>query len=102
MTKETQPETTPNTEQPTPEKPMIIERVRATGDGGIEFIMSLTKEQTYVLVNFAVMALISQGLAVFADEPAPASQEDSPSEDAKAAETAQETNQEITLGKQLH
>lgn len=82
-------------ELPTAEKPMVIERIRANREGGIEFVMSLTKEQTYILVNFAVMALVSQGLAVFQDEPEP---------EAKAEETPQEAPKEenLTLGKQLH
>ena len=86
----------PQTDSPTKENPMIIERLRGTPDGGVEFIMSLSKEQTYVLVNFAVMALIGQGLAIFQDEPAP----QEANEDAKAAETASEES--VTIGEQLH
>ena len=82
---------------PTEDKPMVIERLRSTQDGGIEFVMSLTKEQTYVLVNFAVMALVGQGLAVFHDEPEEEVATPQP------AEAAPETPQEdLTIGKQLH
>lgn len=100
MTKEFNEAATDATAQdpavPTKESPMIIDRLRGREDGGVEFIMSLSREQTYVLVNFAVMALISQGLAVFNDE-----SEASPEEQLKQAEEpAAET--EVKLGKQIH
>jgi len=93
MSNENQTPDTP--ELPSEDKPMVIERLRATKEGGVEFVLSLTKEQTFVLINFAVMALVGQGLAVFHDEP-PA-----PAETPQSAEE-NTPEQELTLGKQLH
>lgn len=67
------------------ENPLVINRVKKnTETGGIDFVLSLSKAQTYVLLNFAIMFLASQGLATFSD-----------------TETIPE-GQEVILGDQIH
>ena len=70
---------------PTRENPLLINRVKKNDkNGGLDFTLSLSKEQTYVLLNFAIMFLASQGLAQFVD-----------------SETIPE-GQEVILGDQIH
>ena len=79
---------------PTPTNPMVIPRIRKNSQDGVDVVLSLSQEQTYVLVNFAIMMLTSQGLAVFTEV-----------EDKKEAEQQANLVQpgdEINIEKQIH
>lgn len=70
----------------TKEQPIIVNRIQKNDKGGIDYMLSLTADQTYILLNFAVMFLMSQGLLMFANvEVGP-----------------EQTEETITLGKQIH
>ena len=71
--------------------PLIIERIKKNNEtGGLDVVLNLSLEQTYVLLQFAIMFLMSQGLAMFA--PVAETQE-------KKEDTPEPT---IVLDKQLH
>lgn len=70
---------------PTSTTPMLIKRIQKNEDGGLDCIFSLSQLQTYILLNFAIAALLSQGLAQIVDIP-----------------EEQKEEEGITLGERLH
>ena len=79
--------TAPKDELPfSKESPIVINRIAKNEKGGIDYVLSLSADQTYILLNFAVMFLMSQGLLMFAHIETP----------------PEETEETITLGNQLH
>ena len=56
--------------------PLILERIRKNTDGGVDVVLSLNKTQTYILLEFALMALTAQGLVSIREEIADAPEGD--------------------------
>lgn len=51
----------------TQEEPLQVSRIHRRTDGGVDVLISLSKEQSYVLINFALTFLAAQGLVLFTD-----------------------------------
>lgn len=84
------------------ENPLIIDRLSRRVDGGIDIVLGLSKEQTFFLLDYAIMALCSLGLARVVDS-MDLSEESKP--DTQQSEDSQESPQEtgpVTLGSQIH
>ena len=78
-------------EEISPENKLKIKRVTRNEKGGVDYVFSLNYAQTYILLDFAIRFLITQGLAEYID----VLQDQVPSP-ATAAE------EEIVLDKRLH
>lgn len=52
----------------TEEAPLVINRVSRRKDGGVDITIPLNNEQTYILLEFAIMALTAQGLVVIQEQ----------------------------------
>ena len=82
------PKGEPETPKFSRENPLVLNRIQKNNEtGGIDLVLALSMEQTYVLLQFAIMFLMSQGLAMFAPPTEPEKEEESPT---------------IELDKQLH
>lgn len=79
------------------ENPLEIPRVTKREDGGVDVFLALSAEQTYVLLEFAIMSLVSHGFVKVIDQ--------EPREASQAQTAEQETPQDgtiVTAGEQLH
>lgn len=72
------------------ENPLVLDRIIKRQDGGTDVILALTKEQQYVLLEFAIMALTANGLARIQDE------------HEASKEAGPEEAEEVVKGEQVH
>jgi hypothetical protein len=87
------------TEKISRETPLTISRVHRRSDGGVDVFLALSAEQTYVLLEYALMSLTANGFVKILEVE---QREQDKTPQSAEGQGPQEEATTVTIGKQIH